>query len=89
MKAEVYTKTVCPHCVRAKGVLKNRNIEYVEIDAPSNMEAMIERVTTASGLPPRTVPQIFLDGEYIGGADDLEAHFKKVDLSNDLGGFEL
>lgn len=89
MRAEIYTKTVCPHCVRAKMLLKNRNAEIVEIDAPSNMDDMVARVTEASGQPPRTVPQIFLDGRYIGGADDLEAYFRQNDLSSDLGGFEL
>jgi glutaredoxin len=70
-------------------ILKNRNIEITEIDAPTNMDTMTERVMAASGKPPKTVPQIFLNGEYIGGADELEAHFKKAEIADDLGGFEL
>lgn len=89
MRAEIYTTTVCPHCVRAKMLLKSRNVEIIEIDAPTHREEMDQRVTEARGEPPRTVPQIFLDGLYIGGADDLDAHFKKADLTNDLGGFDL
>jgi glutaredoxin len=85
MKAEVYTKTVCPHCVRAKLLLANRGAEIIEIDAPSNLDAMTSRVVAAGGRPPQTVPQIFLDGQYIGGADQLEQHFAARDLSS----FEL
>lgn len=89
MNAEIYTKTVCPHCVRAKGVLNQRGITVVEIDAPSNMEVMVDRVRKEIGRPPLTVPQIFIDGKYIGGADDLEEFFNKQDLAADLGGFSL
>ncbi len=89
MKAEVYSKNPCPHCVRAKALLKRKGIEFVEIDAPTNLADMNRRVIEVTGKPPMTVPQIFLDGEYIGGADQLEAHFKRLDLEKDLGGFEL
>jgi glutaredoxin 3 len=89
MKAEMYTKTVCPHCVRAKGMLKMRGIEWVEIDAVENLDDMVARVTEGGNPPPRTVPQIFLDGEYIGGADDLHAFLAKKDIADDIGGFEL
>lgn len=85
MLAEVYTKSVCPHCDRAKMLLKNRGITITEVDAPTNMAEMVQRVEAASGQPPKTVPQIFLDGKYIGGADELAKHFTAVDLSD----FEL
>lgn len=89
MKAEVYSKDPCPHCVRAKALLKRRGVEFTEIDAPTNLAEMNSRVIAATGEAARSVPQIFLDGEYIGGADQLEAHFKKLDLASDLGGFEI
>jgi glutaredoxin 3 len=82
MLAEVYTKSVCPHCDRAKMLLKNRGIAITEIDAPMNMAEMVQRVEAASGQPPKTVPQIFLDGRYIGGADELVKHFASADLSD-------
>lgn len=73
MKAEIYTKEVCPHCVRAKKYLEKNNVEYVEIDAVANIDALKSRVLDASGRLPKTVPQIFIDGGYIGGADELES----------------
>lgn len=79
MKAEIYTKPNCPYCVRAKAILEKRGIEYVEISAPDNKEALVERVTQAIGAPPRTVPQIWLGEQYIGGHDQLVAHFEKED----------
>ncbi len=85
MSAEIYSKTVCPHCDKAKMLLRNRKIAYTEIDAPAHMDAMTERVVAAGGNPPRTVPQIFIDDEYIGGADDLVLYFAQ----RDLGDFKL
>lgn len=71
MKAEVYSKNNCPYCVRAKKLLDDRQIEYVELDAVALRDALIERVTAATGAAPRTVPQIFIDGNHVGGYDDL------------------
>lgn len=75
MKAEVFFKNNCPFCVRAKELLRERGIEFDEIEAVSNREVLIERVTAATGFAPKTVPQIFLDGQHIGGYDDLVEYF--------------
>lgn len=80
MKAEVYSKDNCPYCVKAKKLLESRGIEYVEVNAVEHREALIERVTQDTGKAPRSVPQIYLDGAYIGGYDDLVKYFKAVDM---------
>lgn len=68
----LYTKSYCPFCKRAKIKLADKGItNYREIDIEeqsSHRRAMIE----ASGGR-TTVPQIFIDGKHIGGADDLFA----------------
>ncbi len=68
-KVEIYTWQYCPFCIRAKSLLKKKNINFTEykIDGDENARAlMAER---ADGR--RTLPQIFIDNEGIGGCDDL------------------
>ena len=70
-KVEIYTWQYCPFCIRAKSLLKKKNINFTEykIDGDENARAlMAER---ADGR--RTLPQIFIDNEGIGGCDDLYA----------------
>jgi GrxC family glutaredoxin len=65
---EVYFKEWCPYCHRAKALLESKGLAYKEIDVTSDSireQEMIER----SGR--WTVPQIFIDGEGVGGSDDL------------------
>lgn len=67
---EVYTKATCPFCHRAKALLQSKGAQFNEIaidNDPKKREEMIER----SGRT--TVPQIFIDGQHIGGCDDLHA----------------
>ncbi|CNF13240.1 glutaredoxin 3 [Yersinia nurmii] len=69
-KIEIYTKATCPFCVRAKALLNSKGAAFKEIAIDGDMamrEVMIER----SGRS--TVPQIFIDGQHIGGCDDLHA----------------
>ena len=75
MKAEVYSKTTCPWCAKAKALLTNNGIEYTEtlVNGPGIKEG-IER---KAGREIRTVPQIFIDGNYIGGYTDLEKFLNK------------
>ena len=75
MLAEIYSKDNCKYCVSAKALLERKGIDYVEIDAPSHMEALVERMAAALQPRPRTVPQIFIDGEYVGGFDKLSEKF--------------
>ncbi len=66
----IYTTSTCPYCVRAKALLKNKNVNYQEINVEDESERakMIEK---ASGR--RTVPQIFIGDYHVGGCDDLYA----------------
>ena len=67
---EIYTKATCPFCHRAKALLQSKGAQFNEVaidNDPKKREEMIER----SGRT--TVPQIFIDGQHIGGCDDLHA----------------
>jgi glutaredoxin 3 len=70
MKAIVWSKDHCPYCVQAKTLLEQKGIEFEEkkIGEGYTKEDLLEAVPTA-----RTVPQIFLDGELVGGFTELRA----------------
>jgi ribonucleoside-diphosphate reductase alpha chain len=70
MRTLVYTKKNCPFCQLAKEELKLRGIPYDEIDLAEVGKTAAE-ITGRKDI--KTVPQIYLDGEYIGGYDDLMA----------------
>ena len=71
----IFGKESCPHCTRAKGYLGDAGIDHVYHDVvkePKSLYEMISRVQPF--IPPKTpitVPQIWIDGKYIGGADQL------------------
>ncbi|WP_145563629.1 glutaredoxin 3 [Yersinia aldovae] len=69
-KIEIYTKATCPFCHRAKALLNAKGAAFQEI-AIDNAPAKREEMITRSGRT--TVPQIFIDGQHIGGCDDLHA----------------
>ncbi|MGH7058592.1 MAG: glutaredoxin 3 [Acetobacteraceae bacterium] len=66
---ELYTTPFCPYCHRAKALLKRKGVAFTEIDVTMVPGAREEMVTRSGGR--RTVPQIFIDGEGIGGSDEL------------------
>lgn len=67
----VYTTTVCPYCVRAKQLLQRKNIAYQEINL--NNEPAEVRLELIAKTKHRTVPQIFINDQFIGGCDELYA----------------
>ena len=83
-RVEIYTKDYCPYCDKAKLLLDQLLAEYMEIDltaTPAKLEELLERRPSA-----RTVPQIFINGQGIGGCDDLydlHAQGKLVPLLKD------
>lgn len=77
MTAIIYSKNPCPYCDRAKMLFKHKGIEYTEINAIEHQAEMTQKVTEATGQPPMTVPQIWLEGQYIGGFTQLVEHFKQ------------
>jgi len=70
-KIEVYSSLFCPYCARAKNFLKNRGLDFTEIDVDESPAERIEMTKRAHGRT--SVPQIFFDGKSIGGSDDLVA----------------
>jgi len=79
---EIYTKEWCPYCAKAKALLKSKGLSYQEVNVTSD-EALQQEMVTRSGR--RTVPQIFLDGESIGGYDDLANFNATGELDRRLG----
>ncbi len=68
---EIYSRTVCPYCTMAKRLLGNKGQEWEEINLDLNPERTDEMLERSGGR--MTVPQIFIDGELVGGFDDLAA----------------
>ena len=66
---KVYSTSVCPYCVRAKQLLERKGIAYTEINL--SYEAPEVRVELMEKTRHRTVPQIFINDEFIGGFDQL------------------
>jgi glutaredoxin len=75
MKATIWSKYNCPYCDQAKALLKLKGIEFEEckIGDGYTKEDLLEAVPTA-----RTVPQIFLDQELIGGFTELKKRLENV-----------
>lgn len=70
-KVEIYTKAFCPYCTRAKQLLTNKGAAFEEYDISMGGAKRAEMLQRAPGRT--TVPQIFIDGQHIGGSDDLAA----------------
>jgi glutaredoxin 3 len=79
MSAEVtvYTTDYCPYCYRAKNVLNKRGIPFKEVDVSQDADKRAWLVKTTGR---RTVPQIFIGEEPIGGSDELVALDKAGEL---------
>ena len=67
-KVEIYTKSWCPYSTRAKALLDRKSVSYEEIDVTDDSFKESEMVERSSR---QTVPQIFIDGDHLGGSDDL------------------
>jgi len=70
VKVEIYTSAICAYCMAAKNLLKQKGLDYAEIRVdtdPARRDEMIKRTQR------RTVPQIFIAGQHVGGYDDLVA----------------
>lgn len=82
---EIYTLPVCPYCNKAKKLLQSLNLEYKEHDISDDPETMREELKNKFNLPQRaTVPQITVNGHYVGGYTDLESMYKSGKLDEIL-----
>ena len=72
MKAvEIYTTPICPYCLAAKRLLTKKGVAFDEIDVSTDAGLRAKMMERAGGR--RTVPQIFIGGQHVGGCDDLHA----------------
>jgi glutaredoxin 3 len=70
-QVEIYTSPFCGYCQRAKRLLDQKGAAFTEIDVMMDGARRDEMIARAGGR--HTVPQIFIDGTYIGGCDELYA----------------
>jgi glutaredoxin 3 len=81
-KVEIYTKVMCPYCVRAKSLLDQKGVEYEEIIAATDRDKKQEMMERSGGRA--TYPQIFIGEEHIGGCDDLMSLERRGKLDEKL-----
>ncbi len=84
-KIEIYTKEWCPYCRRAKAMLRSLDLEYTDYDI-TNDEELYKEMVERSGN--KTIPQIFIDSENIGGYDALIEKISSGELDH-LIDFEI
>jgi glutaredoxin 3 len=82
-QVEMYTTMWCPYCARARALFEKKGVAYTEIDLMEEPGRRPEMVKRAGGRS--TVPQIFIDGEHIGGSDELVALDRSGELDPRLG----
>ena len=70
-QVKMYTTQVCPFCIRAKALLKQRGVDAIEEVRVDLNPAERDQMVQLTGR--RTVPQIFIGGTHVGGCDDLIA----------------
>jgi glutaredoxin 3 len=68
-RVEIYTRDYCGYCLRAKALLASKGVDFTEYDAgddPDKRREMIQRSFGGS-----TYPQVFINGQHVGGSDDI------------------
>jgi glutaredoxin 3 len=68
---EIYTQPWCPYCARAVSLLTHKGVAFREIEAPRGTPERAASIHRSGGRT--SVPQIFIDGQHIGGCDELIA----------------
>lgn len=82
-KVEIYTQFGCPYCHRAVALLQSKGVDFTEYDTTMDRAKRAEMVERKPGA--RTVPQIFIDDNAVGGSDDLAALDRAGKLDPMLG----
>lgn len=80
MKIKIYSLTVCPYCVKAKNLLKQRGFTYEEILMDDWSDEQWDEQERKNGM--KTAPQIYAEDRLIGGYSDLEALDRKDQLTS-------
>lgn len=78
MKVQIYVIPECPYCVRAKNLLDQKRVNYQELNIAHNPTLLKEMLRRSHGR--KTVPQIFVAENHVGGCDDLYALDEKGQL---------
>jgi glutaredoxin 3 len=68
-KVEIYTWSTCPFCIRAKALLDKKNVAYTEYCIDGDEPARAKMAQRANGR--RSVPQVFINDQPVGGCDDI------------------
>ena len=80
---ELYTTPFCPYCTRARALLDRKGIVFTDIDITEEPTRGAEMIRRTGGRT--SVPQIFINGEHIGGSDELVALDCAGELDAKLG----
>ena len=70
-KIEIYTTNTCPFCFSAKDLLNKKNLVFHEVDLSGDTEGRAKLRDKLNGVT--SVPQIFIEGQHVGGCDELYA----------------
>ena len=70
-KVEIYTWKTCPFCIRAKSLLQHKGIDFIEYAIEGDEGARSQMAKRGDGR--RSVPQVFINDQHIGGCDDIHA----------------
>ena len=76
---KIYTTQTCPFCVRAKRLLDRKSVPYQEIDVSWDDDARAKLIQQTGR---RTVPQIFIGDQHVGGSDELYALEERGELDS-------
>ena len=80
---EIYTGPLCAFCDRAIALINKKGVSFKKIDLASDPNKMNEMIKKTNGM--KTVPQIFIDSQHIGGNDKLQALENEGKLNSLLG----
>ena len=87
MTITIYSKNICGYCVKAKALLKGLGLEFVEKSLEKDFNSDPSKLIEDIGKNVRTMPQIKIDGQLIGGYNQLVEHFadkKKVNFKGEI-----
>ena len=79
-KVVIYTGLRCAHCDWAKALLNKKSVDFIEYNVSNNPTKREEMLKKSNGA--RTVPQIFIGEEHVGGNDELQALENEGNLDN-------